>query len=268
MENGEVVSVEVDGVIYASPDQIPDPEDREKILQLMSRTAEDDFDAEFEKEFKDFDKEFEELEKSRQIYQSSWDFLICRRDHGYRSHIRHRQPCGLPNKRTGLVVDMTIQIQGGYDSGTYQAPRITPIGCQSPYPMGAQVVQLSEEADINLWWGAGPSFTTQASPSTPTIHPAACDVAPSRHHGQSAWFDRLRVHLVVFRPSPQEANPVLAKWLNSSPVGTDLTEGTYRCGFIHPYLLACCSSTPVINLLGCQASGSSWRLASSTGETA
>ena len=55
IENDEVVSVEVDGVQYDSPDQIPDPEDRAKILHLMARSTTDDFDQDFDK---DFDKEF------------------------------------------------------------------------------------------------------------------------------------------------------------------------------------------------------------------
>jgi hypothetical protein len=36
VENDEIVSVEVDGVVYEDPDQIPDPEDRAKALLLMS----------------------------------------------------------------------------------------------------------------------------------------------------------------------------------------------------------------------------------------
>jgi len=63
VENDEVVSVEVDGVTYEHPDQIPDPEDRAKILELMSKTTEEDFDTEFDKEFENFDEEFKELEK-------------------------------------------------------------------------------------------------------------------------------------------------------------------------------------------------------------
>jgi len=42
-ENDEVISVEVDGVQYASPDQIPDPEDRARVLRLMSGEPDMDF---------------------------------------------------------------------------------------------------------------------------------------------------------------------------------------------------------------------------------
>ena len=63
MENDELVSVEVDGITYTDPGDIPDPEDRAKILELISKSTEDDFDAEFEKEFENFDQEFRELEK-------------------------------------------------------------------------------------------------------------------------------------------------------------------------------------------------------------
>jgi hypothetical protein len=59
-EDDRVASVEVDGVQYGTPDQIPDPEDREKVEQLISRST-GQADADFDKEFgKDFDKEFEE----------------------------------------------------------------------------------------------------------------------------------------------------------------------------------------------------------------
>ena len=42
-ENDEVVSVEVDGVQYESPNQIPDPEDRARVLLLMSGEPDMDF---------------------------------------------------------------------------------------------------------------------------------------------------------------------------------------------------------------------------------
>ena len=55
-ENDEVVSVEVDGVQYDHPDQIPDPDDRAQILRLMSKTTDANLDPAYDKEF---DKEFE-----------------------------------------------------------------------------------------------------------------------------------------------------------------------------------------------------------------
>jgi hypothetical protein len=65
VENDEVVSVEVDGVQYDDPNQIPDAEDREKILELISKSSDEDFG-------KDFDKEFEEA--SRELERQSAQF--------------------------------------------------------------------------------------------------------------------------------------------------------------------------------------------------
>ncbi len=60
VEGGEVVSVEVDGVRYERPDQIPDPEDRAKIELLMSRPPSESFDDAFDKQF---EADLRELEK-------------------------------------------------------------------------------------------------------------------------------------------------------------------------------------------------------------
>lgn len=51
VENDEVISVEVDGVQYISPDQIPDETDRDKILDLISKSTDGDFSKDFDKEF-------------------------------------------------------------------------------------------------------------------------------------------------------------------------------------------------------------------------
>jgi hypothetical protein len=53
-ENDEPVSIDVDGVVYESVEQIPDEADREKITAMMDASL----DQQFEKEFQDFDKEF------------------------------------------------------------------------------------------------------------------------------------------------------------------------------------------------------------------
>lgn len=69
VENDEVVSVEVDGVRYERPDQIPDPEDRAQIERLMSRPRGESPDDALDEEFgEEFDKQFEEdeLEARRQ----------------------------------------------------------------------------------------------------------------------------------------------------------------------------------------------------------
>jgi len=63
-ENDEVVSVEVDGVEYASPDEIPDPKDRAQILRMMSASEDEVFDESFDKAFdKEFEEEFRQLER-------------------------------------------------------------------------------------------------------------------------------------------------------------------------------------------------------------
>jgi len=63
-EDDRLVSVEVDGVLYDDPEQIPDPQDRDKILQLMAGSSEDDFDDFFDEDFdRNFEAEFQELER-------------------------------------------------------------------------------------------------------------------------------------------------------------------------------------------------------------
>lgn len=130
MENGEVVSVEVDGVIYASPDQIPDPEDREKILQLMSGSTEDSFEAEFDKEWEDFDKRFKEVEKQPAKFPIAivGIFLfvaVIMLAVAVISAVSTSRAVAKEQNAPGQVVDMTVRkSQGGYDSqGTYQAPQ-------------------------------------------------------------------------------------------------------------------------------------------------
>lgn len=60
VENGEVVSVEVDGIPYESPDQIADEADRDKILELISKSTDEDFGKDFDQEF---DAEFRAMER-------------------------------------------------------------------------------------------------------------------------------------------------------------------------------------------------------------
>ena len=57
VENDEVISVEVDGVLYSDPDQIPDPEDREKILELISMSSGEDLEKEFEAEVRALERQ-------------------------------------------------------------------------------------------------------------------------------------------------------------------------------------------------------------------
>lgn len=60
VENDEVVSVEVDGIQYDSPDNIPNETDREKVLDLVSKTTGDSFGEDFDKEY---EEDFRELER-------------------------------------------------------------------------------------------------------------------------------------------------------------------------------------------------------------
>lgn len=48
-ENGEAVSFEVDGVVYESLDQVPDDNDLEKLMAMMSAAEDSDFNLEPEK---------------------------------------------------------------------------------------------------------------------------------------------------------------------------------------------------------------------------
>lgn len=67
VKDDEVVSVEVDGVSYTDPNDIPDPEDRDKVEALIAKSmgmdddADEEFDAKFDEEFK---KDFEEMERN------------------------------------------------------------------------------------------------------------------------------------------------------------------------------------------------------------
>jgi Protein of unknown function (DUF3592) len=130
VENDEVVSVEVDGVAYEHPDQIPDPEDREKILELMSKTTDEDFDAEFDKDFEKFDQEFKELEKQSAkfpilIVAIFLLVAVITLSIAVISGVSTARAVAKEQSASGQVVDLTLRTsQGGYDSqGTYQAPQ-------------------------------------------------------------------------------------------------------------------------------------------------
>lgn len=71
MENDEVVSVEVDGVTYTNPDDIPDEGDRQKIQAMISRSTtpdpeksgEDEFDREMAKDLREMRKQSASMPK-------------------------------------------------------------------------------------------------------------------------------------------------------------------------------------------------------------
>jgi hypothetical protein len=58
--DGEIVSIEVDGVQYSDLDEIPDPEDRAKVEMLMTNAMDDGFGEDFDREF---EQDFRELER-------------------------------------------------------------------------------------------------------------------------------------------------------------------------------------------------------------
>lgn len=64
VEEGEVVSIEVDGVLYTSVDDIPDPEDQEQVQELIDKIEQESFDRSFEDFDKQFERDREEIEKS------------------------------------------------------------------------------------------------------------------------------------------------------------------------------------------------------------
>jgi len=153
MENDEVVSIEVDGVLYKHPDQIPDPDDRAKVLQMMSDSKDSDFDAEFDKEFENFDKEFRELEHQ----SAKFPILIVgifllvaviTLTIAIVSGISAGRSVAKEQSAPGQVVEMTVRkSQGGYDSeGTYQAPQdyYYPVVAFSLPDGTRKTVQLSE----------------------------------------------------------------------------------------------------------------------------
>lgn len=60
-EDDEIVSIEVDGVRYAKPEDISDPEDRAQVERLMARAAEPEPDPDFDQEFgPEFDRRLAE----------------------------------------------------------------------------------------------------------------------------------------------------------------------------------------------------------------
>jgi hypothetical protein len=130
VENDEVVSVEVEGVTYQHPDRIPDPEDRDKILQLISKSTDDEFDPEFDKAFENFDKEFRELERQSAKFPTVIVavFLIVALITlaiAVISAVSTSRAVAREQGAPGKVVDLTLRTsQGSYDSqGTYQAPQ-------------------------------------------------------------------------------------------------------------------------------------------------
>jgi len=153
VENDKVVSIEVDGVLYEDPEQIPDPEDRAKILQLMSDSPGEDFDPEFDKAFEDFDKEFRDLEKQSAKFPTLIVAIfalvaVITLTIAVISGISTSRAIARERSAPGQVVDMTMRkSQGGYDSqGTYQAPQdyYYPVVAFSLPDGTRKTVQLSE----------------------------------------------------------------------------------------------------------------------------
>ncbi len=153
VEDGEVTSVEVEGVIYSGPDQISDPMDREEIEQLIDQSSGDDFEAEFEKDWENFNKKFEEREKNTKNTPPMIGFLfiavaIILLTIAVISAVATSKSIARERSAPGQVTDMVIRRSpGGKDS------RGTPIAPQDYYypvvqfalPDGtSKTVQLSE----------------------------------------------------------------------------------------------------------------------------
>ena len=64
MEDDRVISVEVDGVSYPSPEDIPNPQDRQKLRTMIARAAEAGSEEETDEAFeRQFQSDLRELEK-------------------------------------------------------------------------------------------------------------------------------------------------------------------------------------------------------------
>lgn len=59
-ENGQLVSIEVNGIHYTDIGQIPDAQDRAAVRELMEHPTNEEFDAAFDEEF---EEAFEQLER-------------------------------------------------------------------------------------------------------------------------------------------------------------------------------------------------------------
>ncbi len=66
MENGEVISIEVDGIAYADPDEIFDEQDRAKIKKLIAHTADESSERDLEKEFAE---ELREMQNGPRVFR-------------------------------------------------------------------------------------------------------------------------------------------------------------------------------------------------------
>jgi uncharacterized protein DUF3592 len=71
-EDDEPTSFEVDGVSYASLDDVPDEGDRAKLEAMMNASVE----QQFEEEFKDFDREFQKEGEAHRKTSASMEKLI------------------------------------------------------------------------------------------------------------------------------------------------------------------------------------------------
>jgi hypothetical protein len=61
IENDEILSVEVDGVVYSNPEEIPDDQDRETVQMLIARSETENTEELFDE--KEFEAEFRRLEQ-------------------------------------------------------------------------------------------------------------------------------------------------------------------------------------------------------------
>ena len=69
MEDDRVVSVQVDGVIYPGPEDIPDAHDRKKVRAMIAKMSDADEDEEFDQAFdRQFEDDMRELERSSAVF--------------------------------------------------------------------------------------------------------------------------------------------------------------------------------------------------------
>ncbi len=60
MEDGLVTTIEVDGIEYAAPEEILDPQDRARVTEMVSRMMDDPFAEDLEA---DFEEKFQEVQR-------------------------------------------------------------------------------------------------------------------------------------------------------------------------------------------------------------
>jgi hypothetical protein len=160
IENDEVVSVEVDGVVFANAEDIPDAMDREKINELISKSNDDDNEA-FDREFdRQFEKDVAEMQRdSRKFPKVIMSIFLAVAALmlviAVYSTIQTLRRLAAEQVSQGQVVDMVDR--SSYDSETRETTIYSYPVVEFTLPSGTvQRVQLSEGS-------SPPSYTTGES---------------------------------------------------------------------------------------------------------